>query len=861
MTTVDGSPVGLAFAAPAGSVLRGDTYSEPATWRVELNPAYPAQPNTYRIVRLLDGVIFDRDTRYNLPLDDRALADAIRRAAPNQIIEIGPGSDLAGVSVGGTDVGKIYCAYWGPATGPFQQIRDLTIRSQIPSAPAKVRGFKVSGYVRNNSGVTFAHGPVSMRFEQLELHYEGGLYIWDTPIGDAERHGLFEFWDVQFIGAGTYGGGDDTKSALRGAYARWDFQRCRFPTANEHSIYVDAPQGGFRAIDCYNTSNAGLGSARLGRTFIQIVGRSQVNTDAAGGPPGFGTVLIENCVATKAGGNGGAAFTIAGFLGEVIMRDCRADQCRSGMIVLWSVAGQGIHTTVGTFDYAPFPLAGTAFTTKRFRLENFVGTVDAPWPNPTYPIAISGVELVELGLFDVTASRPVFGLWAWSSGGNLGGPLDNGEVRFLSPPLPSPVSSHPGFNGTSYGDYADPNNPNAGPPYGTGSGSRLSAAGINALTNVNANYPPWPQPLAGSLFGAPALELFEAPPGEVVFGGGLNVFGEVLSAALVAPDGSVTAPLALDGSSIVAPFAAMDGTVDAPRTVQLARMALSFRAPAGSTVIGKSLDGSAIVASFDAPTGQASRELDADRYSLLFATPDGSLLFSVDGPSIAAALLAPAGSVSLERTVDLEPALASFAAPAGQASRELDAATLASTFAVPRGTLSFERTLDLEPATAALAAPAGAVEVEIRVAAAPLVLALSAPAGSIEASLDGAPAAAAFAAPDGAVEAGFIFGGEPAAAAFFAPPGELSRDLGSAPIAAAFSAPDGTIDGVSAALSLITTLVAPSAVSRRARMFDHEVRSDLTAPSIHRQRLLAYSATARTLTAPSAVQQTLEIDP
>jgi hypothetical protein len=859
MVMVDLPTVTGQWSAPGGSIVNGDSYGTPATWRVELNPNWPTQANQYRIIRVSDGAIFSTDTRYNQPLTDAALADACRRAGPGQIIEIGPGCDLRQVNVGGTDTAKIFCAWWGHFAGPFDQFTGLTIRSQYPSQPARVRGFLVARTVRNNQGITFDHGPCSIAFEYIEFHWPpGSLYIWQTPIGELEQHGLFSFDHCDFTGVKGYSSGYDTKSALRGAYASWSFQDCRFPETQEHGVYVDAPQGLFRMLRCFNTSSSGPAGARMGRTFTQIVSRANTdpNDGFAGGPAGFGTVLWEDCVALRTGTlEFSGAYTVAQFLGRVIIRRCSAPETNAGMITVWVDFGKGVHTTQGTFITAPWPVSGSAFATKYLLIEDFDGYVASPWPNQTNHIAISGVELVEIGAFNLGAGgRPRFAFWPV-------GPFDNGEVRFLAPPLSSPISDWGGFGTlTDRATYGTSSNPNQGPPNGTGSSGRLSATGLDALENVNDAYPPWPQALAGSVFLSPAVETWSAPPGSVEFTSGLTIFLDPPPVVQsTSPAGDVLLPIVLDLPSVVIASSSPAGTIDAPLTIQLPRLGATFRAPTGSVDIGLAIDFPELVLTASAPAGTVAHAIDLPRATLVLTPQAISIEFGVQLSAAAATFSSPAGSVTQERTVDLPSVAIAAAAPAGSLEQGVHLPAVAIATSSPTGSVTQERTVDLPSLLLTASAPAGETLQNREVNLPTVVLATSSPAGSLEQGVHLPAVAIASSSPAGSTQSGLIIDLDPASALWTSPAGEILRDLDLPPVTITTAAPEGVVDGVVAALQFERGLTVPTVAEARLALLDDQVETELFAPSKLELRLVVMVSIERQLESLTAVEQDLQV--
>lgn len=97
---------------------------------------------------------------------------------------------------------------------------------------------------------------------------------------------------------------------------------CHAPEgAQEHFLYANAVQGAYVA-DC--TADG------MKRTMLQFV------TRYIDGIPGTGLIEMARNRAYRCGANGASAFTVAGHLGDVIMRDNSSYDCAGGSVVVYA---------------------------------------------------------------------------------------------------------------------------------------------------------------------------------------------------------------------------------------------------------------------------------------------------------------------------------------------------------------------------------------------------------------------------------------------------------------------------------------------------------------------------------------------
>jgi len=769
------------------------------TFVVELQPGYNGGtvPNRYRIRNMATGGFFTTDTRYGGPLDDKALADAIRRSGPGNRIDIAPGCDLDFVSIGDTDTGKTYCAYWGPHTGPFARIHDLYIVGVDPLARARIRRFGASRFVRDNMAVTHDQGPLdALRFYRCDFHNPGGTtYCWSTPLGDQEVNGLFGFYDCECSGAKNYGSLYDTKTCIRAGYARWEILELIGGECEEHVIYVDAPQGGFWARGVRNVTYAAAPAVpRTGRTCIQLVQRAIADGGPIyGGPPGFGNSRMEDCTADGCCENGASAFTVAGFLGTVDFIRLRSINSHGGGIVVWGDWGKGLHTTLGEFDSAPWPLSRTAFHTGAVAIEDFYFRAASPWTQPRDVIALAGASSVVLRGHDVDGSRAAIGCFSFAPGGGMNsGPLDCGTLEFDVAVYGATPHTWPGFGATGgkvrYGYTANPAQ--------TGSGNGLlTNAQIDALAGPNAAYPPWSQALAGIVVSdAPAVALLEAPAATVGSSAVILLQPSAAAAATSAPAPALALALALSPERAAA-------TAKAPKVVAAVGTPIVL-SPASAAASAAAPDPALALAMLPA-AGKARAKL----------VDPALVLGQILSPSAAAASpSAPAAGVSL--ALDLAPAAASAAAsaPAAALALRLDPGAAQAVLAAPDPLVTSNVVLQPSAAQASAQAPAAALALDLALQPAAAAVSTSAPIAAAGSFLDLSPAAAqvSASAPAPALALALALSPGAAAAAAQAPAAALVLEIALSPGPAALSA-----SAAAPALDL-SWLLAPAAAQAHA---------------------------------------------
>jgi hypothetical protein len=247
-----------------------------------------------------------------------------------------------GMQLGGGDAGlKAYRTDWG-ATPMVFTVLGLT-------ADAEIFDFSLNKDLTDN---TPTGGVADAWFEGLAITATGAaavlvpvddtfgkLRIYDCTLGPENLQGyqgLGWNWGIRSHGFGTY-----------------DFRDVVFAPVLEHAIYLDALQGDSYFIDVVHTEST--------RTAIQIVARAyecpfaeperaQCLAEYEFGfveprPPSTGTLLIENLSVGRLWGAGGSAVSIAGHLGDIVIRDLSmvSTNPSHGAVVVYTDGIHGAH--------------------------------------------------------------------------------------------------------------------------------------------------------------------------------------------------------------------------------------------------------------------------------------------------------------------------------------------------------------------------------------------------------------------------------------------------------------------------------------------------------------------------------------
>ena len=290
------------------------------------------------------------------------------------------------INIGGPvgNENKDECAYW--KTKP---ISNVTIRSTH-------RRFC------SITNVTFWEGLKGIndiKFSNLKIINTSYEF---APIRTAmnEVHGHIMIDGCIFIGSGYNWLGKGMKWGIRGhGPARWTILNCTFDPCEEHSIYIDNPQGNTTIENCLGRSN--------GRTFIQITNRP------TSGPSQFGNILVKGCQAFDMdnSGGGGSDYTFVGCTEKLSVENCSSYNTQNGAFVCWTDTYNGTYPVDENYSF------------KNVVVKNFTGTST----RATRPMfAMSGVK--EAQLFDITLGG---GSMKYRFGGDYGGPRPNGNIEMF----------------------------------------------------------------------------------------------------------------------------------------------------------------------------------------------------------------------------------------------------------------------------------------------------------------------------------------------------------------------------------------------------------------------------------------------
>jgi len=386
-----------------------------------------------------------------------ALAEAIRRARPGDVI--GVRGDLGHerpIQVGGGTRGsKDYRADW-----KGRPIEGLAIVGLGKQRSSVIAGLELWGTYGDGSP---SGGVRELRLENLSIraaeHTRQGIIV---PKG--QTIGRLTVKDCNFLGAWKGGyRGFGQKWGIRGAgRASYDLRDCHCGPVQEHFLYLDSPQG-----DCYFVQ---LSMESSWRTMIQVVNRARDNP----GPASRGILLMEDCHAQGIRGEGGGAFTIAGHLGAVILRNCSVRDSGHGALVIWSDANpkHGV--------YLERASDGTLYSTKRVLIDGF--EVDLPDADRDH-LQVSGCHDFLLRNFSIRGNQTGLALDSRFGVGPLQGEqlvdgkrvklieqrIVNGRVRVELPP---PDSKYKGFQSARAGTLA---------------GKRLGASELQAMGSLDSS--------------------------------------------------------------------------------------------------------------------------------------------------------------------------------------------------------------------------------------------------------------------------------------------------------------------------------------------------------------------------------------
>jgi hypothetical protein len=288
---------------------------------------------------------------------------------------------------------------------------DLTIIGVNPGRQDSIRSLYLH---KDRSDGAPTGGVELVRFENLTIRASpGDTRCLGVPKG-ADTFGLVQLYDVDLEGAGdgSFNGLGYRWGIRAQGRMRWDVRRVHAAEVEEHVFYIDSPQGPSFFVDCTMEGS--------GRTMVQIVSRRVDNP----GAPGLGTLLLEGMRAYDVKGDGGSAFTVAGHLGGIVLRDCSVVEGPNGSqgavaIYVDDSPQHGAYLDAEGHGNGAVVIDGL--------------TVWAPNADRNH-VLVAGARALYVQRFAVFGNRTAFefrqGAWP------------NGLIRFSVPP---PVSAYPGF--------------------------------------------------------------------------------------------------------------------------------------------------------------------------------------------------------------------------------------------------------------------------------------------------------------------------------------------------------------------------------------------------------------------------------
>jgi hypothetical protein len=254
----------------------------------------------------------DIDCDANQSIGQYALAFALRRARPNDVLQV---------------TGTVAAVHFVPTHSPCKKfeagwnsnvMRDVTIVGADSSATI-LGQIEIQGRV----DIPGQGGVDRLTFENLRLRVTSGG---KAPLltHETSRQGLIRFYGCDFqTDDPAQFSGNGMMWACRGALASWDARENTFVRAQEHLFYIDSP-GWNGAYDPSFIFVDNVGLDVTGRTGIHLVNRPNPSTADPSyvGSPGLGDVLIRTNTMTvnpNLVGGGGSVITIAGHWGEVFV--------------------------------------------------------------------------------------------------------------------------------------------------------------------------------------------------------------------------------------------------------------------------------------------------------------------------------------------------------------------------------------------------------------------------------------------------------------------------------------------------------------------------------------------------------------
>jgi hypothetical protein len=316
------------------------------------------------------------------------LAAAIREAGKytEPVIISVHGAILDGLDIGGPSgyQNKDNCAFWD------RPIEKLTIQGARTFFKSSISNLRFWNGLNGVKSITIKN-----------LNIINGINEF-APIRTVmnEVHGHITVENCNFSGTGSGWLGRGMKWGIRGhGPARWTIKNCTFDGAQEHSIYIDNPQGDLLIEKCHGVGN--------GRTFMQITNRP------TSGPSQFGNILVKDCTCEgilKDGG-GGSDYTFVGCTGSLSILNCKSTNTQNGALVCWTDTLNGTYPISSTEDYSFASIT----------IQDFVGTsTKAERPM----LAISGAKYALLSRNTLEGGQAKMRF-----GGTYGGPRPNGNIE------------------------------------------------------------------------------------------------------------------------------------------------------------------------------------------------------------------------------------------------------------------------------------------------------------------------------------------------------------------------------------------------------------------------------------------------